>query len=329
MNKAKIAVKKIISSLLNALPEHSLKDIYSESQKILSKTALYHRLLQKNYWAGQDQNWKRVHVPLRPDAGCIEYYKKFIDKTDVRSKILLLGSTPELRDLLADYYNESKIFICDFSWNMLIGMSHYLKKADINKEVWIKADWMDDLLKDHAFDLILGDLVLIQFPPKDEPLFLKKISSILNPGGSFITRVRVMKDGLNRSQADEIIEKIMKSPSYADNDTAAKMLVWSISDLSTDSNTRRIDHEWSRTVIKNALQKHEMPNETLRLALKKIDSYHNEEAVRWTFSGPCENELRFLITKFFEIKKEISLSNYEDTALYPLFHLRKWRQNNS
>src|SRR3989344_3465836 len=74
---------------------------------------------QKDYWDSQSSEWRYIAEPFRPSNRELKYYENFLDTVNDKKRILLLGSTPELRDLFARYYNASKIYLCDFSWKML------------------------------------------------------------------------------------------------------------------------------------------------------------------------------------------------------------------
>jgi SAM-dependent methyltransferase len=148
------------------------------------------RELSSNSWKKFLNNWQKMTSPGRPTFQEINIYKElgqsFLKKTGTR--VLLLGSTPELRDMLSKYKNIS-LTIIDINLEMIEVMSQLMKdKTASLKETWVKASWLNAPLPSHYFDLIYGDFVLSNVDFKYKNIFLKNIKNWLKPSGCFITR---------------------------------------------------------------------------------------------------------------------------------------------
>ena len=131
---------------------------------------------KKSDWDYAISRWDSYASPFRPSKEDIKNYSKLLRQVN-KEKILILGSTSEIRKILS----KSKPFIADFSYNMLKEMP-CLEIEDIeSRETWIKGDWMtlDEFIKNNYFDIIVGDLVLRNIEPSLQKDFLKKIYSLL------------------------------------------------------------------------------------------------------------------------------------------------------
>jgi len=119
-------------------------------------------------------------------------YKKLFQSTIRKTKnpkILILGSTPELRDLLSKIKNV-EVTICDINIEMILAMTELVKnKKAVEKETWIRASWKDMPLKKGYYDVILGDYITTAFPLKDHSELFNKLRSILNKKGCFVSRI--------------------------------------------------------------------------------------------------------------------------------------------
>ena len=132
--------------------------------------------------------WRGVFPPLRPSVQDKEIYETELKKSRP-GKILILGATPELRTIAAES-GAQKIFVADFSLNMLQGMQRYADTGEWKKEEWLLQNWLGLTVELHSFDVILGDLVVRQIPTSLQGQFFKKIRDYLSPSGVFITRVQ-------------------------------------------------------------------------------------------------------------------------------------------
>lgn len=145
-----------------------------------------------NCWQYMAERWKKglYTAPGRPNSSEIAIYKKCVRqaiKGKKNPRALVLGATPELRDLLAELKIET--FLCDMSIEMMLAMSEIIAKAKSEKEVWIKAPWEQNPMPDKSLDVIIGDLAIGNVPWALKNKFITKQYQLLKPGGHFIHRI--------------------------------------------------------------------------------------------------------------------------------------------
>lgn len=144
----------------------------------------------KQGWSSDEfvYHWKYYTSPSRASASDIEFMKKLIRKKGKKAKVLVLGATPEYRNICG----ELKIPVTMIDWKKF--NVNYLKSEVKNKpkEVFIEGNWMKVKLKD-KFDVILGDNVLNIFSKKDLPKLLKNVSLMLSKDGVFLARTHIKK----------------------------------------------------------------------------------------------------------------------------------------
>jgi SAM-dependent methyltransferase len=154
------------------------------------------KLIYKEPWQLMAERWKKYSTPpARPTKGDLVAYKKFIKqaaKGKRRPKVLVMGATPELRDLL--YELKCEVTIIDVFAEMIKAMSA-LRKHQNAKEKIIVSDWIDNPLASDYFDVIIGDVVLENLPWDKHKSFLQGIARMLKPGGYFISRFFLIPDG--------------------------------------------------------------------------------------------------------------------------------------
>ncbi len=137
------------------------------------------------------QDWEKwKDTTVRPLPEHEEIYEKHFKKIARRKnpRILILGSTPELRTLAHKYKFE--VTCVDHSLLMYQAMS-LLVRGDIEKETFVRADWRELPLPDNYYDLIAGDDVLTVLFWRDWGKMLKKLHSLLKPNGFVSTHLIV------------------------------------------------------------------------------------------------------------------------------------------
>jgi len=161
-------------------------------------------------WQDLVNNWDILASPGRPSVWEIKLYEQWA-KPHLRkgANVLLLGSTPELRDMLAKH--DCKVVVVDNNLSMIEGMVKYVKRKPKN-EIWVKTDWLKAPLKEKYFDLVLGDFVLSNLPYTAHDQFLKRIKNWLKPNGSFITRIESFKDYYQTMSIAKLVKLCRNKP---------------------------------------------------------------------------------------------------------------------
>lgn len=153
---------------------------------------------QKQAWKNlsQKDSWEKFTSPSRPSRDDIRNYNRMIQislKNKMNPEILVLGSTPEIRDMLVKFslLQKAKITCLDMSEDMYRAMSGLLKNDNMSNETFVLGNWINTKL-DKKFDIILGDYVVDNIDHASREEFLKNISGLLKKDGAFIIRDYVL-----------------------------------------------------------------------------------------------------------------------------------------
>lgn len=139
------------------------------------------------------QKWKRITSPGRPTHREVKIYEGFakLKLRKKQAKVLILGATPELRDMLAKYKNV-QVMLVDINLDAILAMTALMKNEKTReKEIWMKANWLTAPLPQNYFDVVYGDYVVSNIPLKYQSKFLSNIKKWLKPDGYFINRCEV------------------------------------------------------------------------------------------------------------------------------------------
>lgn len=283
--------------------------------------------INKNRWESEkrsSQRWERfVNSPWRPSGQDIENYKKGIQslkqKGNAKIRSLILGATPELRDLAAT--PEGEVTVADYSLNMLRQMAKLTKLADKRKEKWILADWRKLFLSgENSFELILGDLILRLIPHKEQSILLKKIADSLTPQGFFITRIHFINKSFQDIHSQEIINEVLKL-SYLSAAEKANLIVSRILDKNSvpyrncrqikDMSVSDINGYYSKNIKKIKVESKN--KEILDLALLRLEGVD--------FFPQAKKEIEKKLSQYLDIKKILIANDYEDSIYFPIYVL--------
>lgn len=76
-------------------------------------------------WSRIAQDWERYFtVPSRPSAEEVAQYRRWVGRSDIPRRALVLGATPELRDVLFECGLE--VHVIDMSLEMVLAMTELL-----------------------------------------------------------------------------------------------------------------------------------------------------------------------------------------------------------
>jgi hypothetical protein len=131
--------------------------------------------------------WQNVLPPSRPSADQLLYFLSYLEALPRDRPVLVLGSTPEYRDLLG-VLGFSLVFVVDKS----ISFHRHVSKARhwTNLETLVVQDWRDFLPScPTKFVAILSDLTSGNIPYADRFDFYRSIGRALAPGGLFFDKL--------------------------------------------------------------------------------------------------------------------------------------------
>ena len=163
-------------------------------------------------WQQFSQDYCKMVIPNRPSPEDCQNYSLLINqvlKNKKRVRILVMGSTPELRSLLFTYtcLQKARVYCLDFSENMYRAMTDFIAKTDL-KEKFIKGNWLKTGIKDDFFDLVVGDEVICNVPVKGHAKLFQEVKRILKKDGFWITRHNFYLP--NEIKPEQIILKTVK-----------------------------------------------------------------------------------------------------------------------
>lgn len=141
---------------------------------------------RKNYMQGpksSPQQWQ-TYVFL---------FKRFL-KNKKQPVVLVLGSTPELRDLALSY-SQAKLLTVDINPKTVKKMTKLMKYKKSKRDKFILSDWVKMPIAKDSVDLIVGDGAIANLAAKQFDRFFKKANQVLKPDGIIILRdgVRIKK----------------------------------------------------------------------------------------------------------------------------------------
>ncbi len=165
--------------------------------------------LKKNEWQNYAKTFKGFRPPWKPSSERITIYRKLIKRYVKGNKVLVLGATPEVRDMLARLkFNATLI---DISPMMVKAMTS-LRRTKSNEKIIIH-NWLTAQFKD-KFDLILGDSVVNNLHPKQLNTFFKQLTKWMAPQGVLILQNSVLLTPLSsiKISLEQIVKKIKNQP---------------------------------------------------------------------------------------------------------------------
>ncbi|KKU03562.1 MAG: hypothetical protein UX06_C0041G0004 [Candidatus Giovannonibacteria bacterium GW2011_GWA2_45_21] len=308
-------IKKIFSNMLNLLSPYERRFL----DKVLHQSFLGHADFYTehfhSYWERLTSSWGQMSSPIRPSKGDCEIYQDYLSRKKEVERVLILGSTPEVRDLAAKL-PKAKIYVADFSHQMLSGMVKFIRHADPTKEIWIKDDWLSLFLSERSFDVIIGDLVLQQIPPENEKVFLKKVNSLLKKDGIFISRFHFISERFQSKTIEEIVKKVeVKKRSYNEKVTLIRLWVW---ERFSDPESRKMDRCLAAREYTEFIKRTKMSDEAIKKVEKTLIAWENAP---YTWSPPTEKQLVDGLSDYFTIVDRKVATDHEDAIYYPIFNL--------
>ena len=277
---------------------------------------------RKNFtkpWIKILNNWDRLTSPGLPSPKEVKIFKKFLSPIlrKKRPKILILGATPELRDLIAAVKN-IETTVLDINLYMILAMTKLLKKKPKN-EIYINASWFEAPLKKNYYDAAVGDFVIPNVMKKDLNTFLANVKKWLKPKAYFITRVNVYSSNDQFVTLDEAIARYARPP----------ITQWKINFFSQVGNFNaspmKANREFKIINFRNQLKKYYKNGKYIHpdpVVNKFLSKAHNLMPRDKVWTGYWRDELEKLFSKYFIIKKvDIHKKDWLDED--PIYMLQK------
>lgn len=268
-----------------------------------------------SYWGKQSYFWKQAVPPVRPSEGDLKIYKQFLKGRGKVKRILIIGSTPELREIVA-CETDATVYVADESLEMLTGMLKFAPHVDPMKEKWVKDDWMTLPMPAKFFDVILGDVVLHQMTPKREVAFLQHMRFLLRDDGVFITRLFFLNSEFFKKDLNSVVKSVCTGHYSAAEKFTLIMLqtLWLYADLAT----RKFNREQSAEAFDRYMRERKIKDSILGnvrdILIADKHSYRD-------WSPPDEKDLLKMISSNFIIQDRKIAEDYPVAHYFPIVFL--------
>ena len=164
--------------------------------------------------------WGGVKAPWRPTKKEIRFWEKKIKellKKKKSLKILLLGVTPEIRDLLSKYKNRIEVTLLDLNPRVKRAMDALMKRKN-PKEKTVWGDWLKMPLPSNYFDVVFNDEGFENIALKNHDRLHKNIRRVLKKDGYFLVgRACLEYCFKNPLTLNQVLKKYKKDPKFFRN----------------------------------------------------------------------------------------------------------------
>lgn len=141
-------------------------------------------------WITFAKNWRKLTTPGRPSPDETRLFgegmNKGLDASPGPHRILIHGSTPELRDLACSA--NAEVITLDINPDMTRAMTE-LMRAPNPRERNFYGNWLDAPFDDASFDAIIGDFTVGNLPFADHKKFYEETARLLKHTGRYVERI--------------------------------------------------------------------------------------------------------------------------------------------
>ena len=272
-------------------------------------------------WKAFAARWQKYYTPPgQPSKQAITVYRRFARQAFANLKrqprVLVLGATPELRDILAGLKVE--VSIIDINMEMILAMTELTKKKNFH-EIIVKGNWVNMPFASNYYDLVMGDLVLPNIPGSLQTKFLKEVKRVLKPKGYFITKMEVVPDDWQFKSFDSVLNKHAKIP--VSRNTACELFCYLLHNV-----YRPKAHIVDVGRIKKGLQKYwekgKYKHRSAKITKLLNDIWEMWKPMEKKWTTAYEKEIAKQISPYFKILKKKVLNDcyfHEIDESFPLW----------
>ncbi len=280
---------------------------------------------QPREWKKIALTWKDMLPPSRPSLGDIRVYDSFA-KQEIKKgkpfKVLILGATPELRDLLSRYCllgYDLKVFLLDINPEMIRAMDS-LVVIKGKREKKIIGDWLKTPFNNDFFNLVVGDEVMINIKKEERTDLLKEVSRILKPDGAFILRASYVNPRARKFTVKKSLAKYAEM--YFQNKLSLTQIMnylfeefWELSYFRNKKNLI------SLKFLENDFKKELVSPGSTKWLLKRF--LENSKALfnqYWSWEPKTEQLKRF--KKYFKVEQYEAADDYFYSHILSIYYLK-------
>ncbi|HEY4494893.1 MAG: hypothetical protein A3B89_03060 [Candidatus Buchananbacteria bacterium RIFCSPHIGHO2_02_FULL_40_13] len=236
----------------------------------------------------------------------------------LNGRSLLLGATPELRDLIAQ--SGGNMVLIDICPEMVNAATKFLSYSNPENETWIIADWCEMPFPSDYFDLVIGDFMWWLLSVPRQKTLRDQIARILKPGGNFVSRIHFC----DLAYAGQNIEEIIKTnllQLHRDNSNRSQireMIIAKIVDATADFNTKRLNIKMAIPVFEKIIS--EINDEFSRGFVEEL-FLRCKNRTDWT--AQTKEEIFSCLEEKFLLVDEKFASDYENAKVFPVLRFEK------
>lgn len=259
--------------------------------------------------------WKYLDVPHRPNKKEVALYEKLLGKLSPDDRVLILGATPELRDLVLRL--GAAPFVADVSAHMLNAMQPLMIENSERRETLIQKNWLDLDFPDNFFSAIVGDLSFRHLEPASQSVLLEKMRRWLRPNAKAVFRVHAVNPEY-QGNYPAILDEMKKNYDTYGVLTAMSILLSQLYDASTRD--QMIDRKGIERGVRDYLSKTNIPF-SYRVFLHEFLAKRIE-----LFSKPLSSQTKDELEEIFKmhcaIRQIYKKADYPEAPHYPIYHLQ-------
>ncbi|MDP1845680.1 MAG: class I SAM-dependent methyltransferase [Candidatus Moranbacteria bacterium] len=282
-------------------------------------------------WQKMAKLWSLYSKYSRPSPEDIRHFNEYLQfalKGISEPLVVLLGATPEIRDLLLKYSKKqkAKIICVDMTKDMFMAMSHLTHHKN-SREQFVLSNWLSisKKMKPKSVDVVIGDFVIGNVG-EHEKKFLKEVSSILKSNGFFITRAYYHTDRVQKvpnfvKELRRLAQRV-KRGKYTIKDAKEYFMnntMYSTWYLRKDN---KVSLSYRQKEYEN------IRNDTRFLGRTEGKIFKSFWKAWWPLRDKYwtdlpKNELQSIIRRHFIIRKTLFSHDYERAEFCPIYLLRK------
>lgn len=316
---------KIKNTIEHEYDKYLFEVLYAVPKKKLTKELKIGKEIMKNY--------SFITEPHKTSACDIYNYDKAIRQVLLHNdgpKILVLGSTPELRDLAYKYRltNNASIICLGKNEQMHKKMNEYLTYENL-QEMFLKIDWLNLPFEDNSIDLIIADFAGTIIENKKKEKFYSEIQRVLKDDAYFINREPVIieemfKDISVEKEFMKVLELVQKGEI-----TIKQSFNWLAFNLICSSWFLSQDNQCSISFYEQELKRFDaklksvelIQNNLLQEIYKYFIEYWYSLKEQLYYIAP-KNEIEKTLQKYFDIKDTLFSQDYSAADACPLYMLQ-------